>query len=279
MLKNRSMELFGDFPEFLKPHIAEAYMAALRIADPEDISLLRAPYSELLFGRFYEMTKGMRDDQKPIIEHGFHGTSPDVLNSILTFGMLDPTSIKYKVKNGNTYGPGVYISTCPKYSRSYARQSGGICCMLIVLMIKGCDIKSADQKGITLETDNVQAGNIVVLRSTSQVLPVFVCKKLLNSFKLPSSSISMFTLLPGKNGESKPIWKIIEELHEKITFDEGAFSIALDIQQKYISIVKDESVKISLIYNLILKFADGKSITDPSVINQVMETLMEYDLS
>lgn len=299
------MELFGDFPEYLKPHIANAFTMALRVANLEDIRLLRAPYSELLFGRFYEMSSSNT------IECGFHGTSPEVLNSILTFGMLDPTSIKYNVKNGNAYGPGVYISTCPEYSRAYAYSKSDLAsgrvvrndyrispepdnipegdivqcesCMLIVLMIKGTNIKSADSIGKTLETDNVQAGNIVVLRSTSQVLPIFACTKLLKRFKvLPT--LTMFSQIAGTNtapSGGKIVSNIIDEMHDKIEFNEEVYLMALSIRQEFLAAVKDvnQNVKIGLIYNLILKFADDKSLADESVKSKVLETLTDYDLS
>ncbi len=271
------MELYGEFPEFLKPHIIDAYNAALCVADPTDIRLLRAPYSELLFQRFYE-------SQTSSIECGYHGTGgvlpsgQTVLDSILTFGMLDPTNIKYKVKNGNAYGPGIYISTCPEYSRNYMRAINSIGangaidinnsnCMIIALMIKGNSARSIDRDN-TLGVDSVQAGNIVVLRSTSQVLPVFVCSKLLNRFKVIPK--------PHTFQETDEIMNKIIAMNKDITFNDELFVRALDIQENY---AKD--VKLGIIYNLIMKIADGRDIAAniETINKEVIRFVTDYDLS
>jgi hypothetical protein len=212
-----------DIRDELRPHIIAAYRAAATIADEKDIKMLYMPVAEFLFLNFRKYSANKK------IGVFFHGTNKEVLDSITTYGMLDPTSIKYNIKNGNAYGPGIYLSPNPRFSINYS--SG---CMIIALALEGVQELSIDSSN-TLNRDSVTGGaDIKVFRSTSQVLPVFYFgNKTLKNNKV--------------NLTDDEIMDIIKYKMSEIVFDSNTVAIAQRIKEK------DNTVRTSVIYNLLLK--------------------------
>lgn len=260
--------MFANFPDVLLSHVCEAYRAARKLADPDDIQLLRMPYTEHLFMQFRKYTEN-KD-----ISVVYHGTGAEVLDSIVTYGMLDPTSPMYKVKNGNAYGPGVYVSPNPNFSISYMGLVNNIKnskvanpinpkgCILVLLAIKGTQAKAADinisstdinSAGInsshvsgtnfaTLDCDYYHPNsNIIVLRSTSQVLPIFACKKINKSNVILTDEQCL---------------RDIGDMQANIVLDDKVLELSLELQAKY-NRIADQSdsnnIKLGVIYNLFMK--------------------------
>jgi hypothetical protein len=250
--------MFDNFPDVLIGHVFDAYKKAISLAKPEDIQLLRMPYAEHLFMNFREFCT------EKDITIAFHGTSSAVINSIATYGMLDPTSSMYRIKNGNVYGPGVYVSPNYNYSLGYMSIDRNIVnrngCLLVVLAIKGSSGKSLD-KGVTLDSDfSHPHSDIIVLRSTSQVLPLFVCKK------IRGKTVNVDITMNGFLAE-------LARMQSAIKLDDDILERSCMLQSA------NEGVKLGIIYNLFMKKIFGKKVDLDVITAEVAQMLNDFDFS
>lgn len=183
----------------------------------------------------------------------FHGTDKTVLDSITTYGMLDPTNEKYNVRNGNAYGPGVYVSPNYNYSKNYAKG-----CLLVVLALFGTSDASID-KAETLQCDHIVGGSdIVVLRSTSQSLPIFAIS---TNGRLKNNTVNL---------SDEEILKIIYRKRAEITFDCDILSMAETMGS-------ESGVRADIVYNLLMReLYSGKKDMG---VNEVREMLSELDFT
>lgn len=229
--------------ELLGERVKKAYSTLSKKYN--NIVPLISPMSQFLFKQFYY---SLMIDDKSNIEIGYHGTSKLVVDSICTFGMLDPTSEKYKVRNANLYGRGVYVSPNINFASSYG--SGPDRCILAVLFIRGLvkDI-TASNKDINGDYCN-PINDIVVLRSTTQVLPLFAAFN------------------DGKTNESKSI----EDLYANISYDKELLDIAIEINEL------DTNVNLLVIYNLLIReIANGLEKEQAKII--IAGKITDFDYS
>ena len=137
-------------------------------SDISKIRPIRGHISEYLFCMFHEYCMS----ENKAIDMAFHGTGGEVADSVQLYGMFDPTFAGYNVKNGNVWGKGVYVSPNINFAKGYARNNGII---IAGLIIKGVTEKEKFVTGHNdLNSDSQVIGDIIVLRSTSQMLPLFV---------------------------------------------------------------------------------------------------------
>lgn len=262
--------MFDNFPEELLDHVRNAYRTARGLAKLEDIQLLRMPYAEHLFRQFrnFSSNKG--------IDIVYHGTDAGVLDSIATYGMLDPTSPLYKIKNGNAYGPGIYVSPNSSFSIDYMRSSNknSTGCLLIMLAVKGTRDVSADggndgrytaiADGTTLNCDYYQPNrDIIVLRSTSQVLPIFSCKKITKNANR-DSPIEDFTI--------EKCLADIAAMQSNISLNEDIVEACLSLQSG-----GNEDVKLGVIYNLFMKKISSSDRPITVIAAEVAQMLNDFD--
>lgn len=216
-LKRIQVEFLNS--EILGEHIRNAYKFIL--GKYKNITPLISPMSRYLFEQFFNTPPCGEDNSTKLeIEIGYHGTTKEVLDSIVNFGMLDPTSAQYKVRNGNVHGKGVYVSPSLQFAQGYNRG-----CVLVLLFIRGnaCQGKGYSSKD-ELDSDHYSpCRDIVVLRSTTQVLPIFAASEI------------------GKSDIP------IEDLFSEIKFDEEVLKVATEINEI------DMDVNVLVIYNLLLR--------------------------
>lgn len=217
----------------LQSSIVKAYNLLISNNPKMQIIALNSPISSLLFLNYlnaYETNK---------IEIGFHGTRSDVIKSIETYGMLDSNSPKYRVANGNVYGKGIYVSPSIRFASGYARNSGWL---LVLLYIRGQIADTNPTCNCELNGDYTSPHkDIVVLRSTIQVLPIFAAK--INAVDKVKCSANSF--------------KDIEQLFENIKYDESLMNISNIIRETY-----DANVRAEVVYNLLIREMNGESLTE-----------------
>lgn len=214
-----------------------------------EIHALSAPIAEFIFKGFVE-GNGLN------IEIGFHGTRKEVLESICNFGMLDPSNVNYKVHNGNVHGKGIYVSPSLQFAQGYDRG-----CLLVLLYAKGNDeCKRTVRNGQDIDADfYIPCRDIVVLRSTSQVLPIFAV-----------SGVSRCN----QNGVSHDL----EYLYNNISYDPVIMREAIELNSI------DENVNVLVIYNMLIREAfKGKLNYDKNSLEEVKKVvanmLTEFDYS
>ena len=111
------------------------------------------------------------------VEMAFHGTSKKNVGSIVRNGFIGPGDMGYNKQNGNVYGPGVYATS--KYS--YAAKYGEDNAVMVLAILPGEQVAyklggCTDKHG-RLTADSVRHNHITVLRSSAQVIPVFIIEK------------------------------------------------------------------------------------------------------
>jgi len=89
----------------------------------------------------------------------FHGTMTANFPNIQKRGFLVPGKSGVPIVNGNAYGSGIYLSTCPKMSLSYVRDHPKL---LVCALLEG------DRSKVTSH------GNIRVAKDPAYVLPCYV---------------------------------------------------------------------------------------------------------
>lgn len=150
-------------------HATKLFNALAKRCSPDKIMPIRGSISEFLFLSFLNYY----EDKDSAISIVFHGTDAVIANSIQLYGMFDPTFDNYKVKNGNAWGKGVYVTPNIDFAMPYAKNRGnGI--IIAGLAIKG-ETKTDNlvMGSNDLKSDSQVIGDIVVLRSTCQMLPLF----------------------------------------------------------------------------------------------------------
>jgi len=114
--------------------------------------------SEHVITRFEMKRKQNKNLQVQMV---FHGTSSYNYNGIKSKGLVVPGTHGVRVVNGSSYGVGIYLSQCPRYSLSYVRDDSKL---LVCAVLVGDPVKVTNH------------GNILVAKDESYVLPCFVAK-------------------------------------------------------------------------------------------------------
>jgi len=233
--------MFDNINEHIAPSVLTAITDVCKHVSFSSLRLLRIPLNEFKFTNFY------LSNSEHKIEVCYHGTSSKVLDSINTLGMLDPDSELYNVANGNVYGAGVYMSPRFDFARGYAKNNG---CILVTLVVRGTTTPETGKmvlgKHPLMHDYQQPCGDILVLRSSIQVLPILVVNA---KFNKPDSYIPVEPL---------------EVLHTNVKLDNVLMSVAESI--------KPTDVKIGVVYNLL---ARGRIIKPRATIDEVTQAVVE----
>lgn len=229
--------------ESLKEFIVSAYNQLVGMYPKSKIVGLDSPVSELLFINYLSMYESNK------VEVGFHGTRPEVVKSIEMYGMLDSNSPKYRVANGNVYGKGIYVSPSLAYASGYGKG-----CLLSLLYIKGQVKDENPRQNTELEGDYTNPiESIIVLRSTAQVLPIFmVC-----------------TTDKSHTNQQASSFEDIENLFD-VEYNQQLMSIANDIREQY-----DPNVRTKVVYNLLIR----EMKNDMPDTEKVISLIRDFDYS
>lgn len=206
-----------------------------------DIYALSAPITEFNFKNFHDCYPDLD------IEIGFHGTCKEVLDSICNFGMLDPSNMNYKVRNGNVYGKGIYVSPVLSYAQGYDKGY-----LLVVLFVRG-RIEYKAKSNEALDGDyHHPCKQIMVLRSTTQVLPIFAA---------------------ANRGRACPHG--LDDLYGKITHNQEVMDVAKELNEV------DTNVNVLVIYNLLIRELgiNSNSTISDEIKNKIVNLLTEMDYS
>ena len=182
------------------------------------ITRIRSPIHEMKFLSQYETFNDIygKSSTNNEIGFGFHATSMTNINSIINNGLFAPYETNYVKKCGNKYGKGVYISETYDFARNYYRG-----CMLVVAILYGekkimNSAQASTYSNQEIDTDTFVVSPEIVLRGSSQALPLFIidpCNDSINNVLL------------------------LDDIPQYNTFDANFLSMAKEIHDQYPSVL------------------------------------------
>ena len=173
-LLKKSLETILQQPsnciQFVKKLINQSYCS------DQEWEIVSMMCSTNVLNNFINNIAKIKEDVQGKFEWCWHGSTDKALNSILKFGFYGPHHSQYKMRNGQVYGTGIYLTNSIPLALEYTETcEGGQSILLCCAFVDQTSKKSRD--------------NIIVVPTSKYILPMCKVKRKVNILKF-SPSIS-----------------------------------------------------------------------------------------